>query len=180
MVGSAWMPWVRPMVGVCLNSSARVRRTSARRTIPSDDGGGFSELEGLGGVDDVGGGEAVVEPAGGVGICDVLGDGGGEGDYVVSDFGFDLLDARDGEAAAIADGVGGDLGHDACGGEGLGSCDFDAEPAAVFVFVGPDAAHLGQRVAGDHVWVPGAVCQLYLTCARLERSSCVARGIERD
>ncbi len=30
----------------------------------ADDGGGFFELEGLRGVDDVGGGEAVVEPAG--------------------------------------------------------------------------------------------------------------------
>ena len=33
----------------------------------ADDGGGFFELEGLGGVDDIGGGEAVVEPAGGFG-----------------------------------------------------------------------------------------------------------------
>ena len=66
----------------------------------ADDGGGFFELEGLGGVDDVGGGEAVVEPAGVFGGVDVLGDGGGEGDDVVTDFGFDLVDAVDGEGAA--------------------------------------------------------------------------------
>ncbi len=68
----------------------------------ADDGGGFAELEGLRGVDDVGGGEAVVEPAGGFGVGDVLGDGGGEGDDVVADFGFDLVDAGDGEVAAVA------------------------------------------------------------------------------
>ena len=66
----------------------------------ADDGGGFFELQGLRGVDDVGGGEAVVEPAGVFGGVDVLGDGGGEGDDVVADFGFDLVDAVDGEGAA--------------------------------------------------------------------------------
>jgi hypothetical protein len=47
--------------------------------------------ERLRGVDDVGGGEAVVQPAG-VG-ADAFGDGGGEGDDVVADFGFDGVDA---------------------------------------------------------------------------------------
>ncbi len=31
VVGSAWMPWVRPMVGVCLNSSARARGRRQRQ-----------------------------------------------------------------------------------------------------------------------------------------------------
>src|SRR5579872_2148031 len=57
----------------------------------ADDGGGFSELEGLCGVDDVGGGESIVQPARGFGVGDVLGDGGGEGDDVVTDFGLDLV-----------------------------------------------------------------------------------------
>ena len=108
------------------------------------------ELEGLRGVDDVGGGEAVVEPARGFGVGDVLGDGGGEGDDVVADFGFDLVDAVDGEGAAVADGVGGGLGDEAEAGEGLRGGGFDGEPAAVLVLVGPDAAHGGACVAGDH------------------------------
>jgi hypothetical protein len=121
----------------------------------ADDGGGFAELEGLRGVDDVGGGEAVVEPAGGFGVGDVFGDGGGEGDDVVADFGFDLVDAVDGEVAAVADGVGGGLGDEAEAGEGLRGGDFDGEPAAVLVLVGPDAAHGGACVAGDHRKLPG-------------------------
>ena len=121
-----------------------------REDAGADDGGGFVELEGLRGVDDVGGGEAVVEPARGFGVGDVLGDGGGEGDDVVADFGFDLVDAGDGEVAAVADGVGGGLRDEAEAGEGLRGGGFDGEPAAVFVLVGPDAAHGGACVAGDH------------------------------
>ena len=75
----------------------------------ADNGGGLLKLEGLCGVDDVGGGESVVEPARGYRVCDVLGDGGGEGDDVVADFRFDLVDAGDGEVALVADGVGGGL-----------------------------------------------------------------------
>ena len=112
--------------------------------------GGFLELEGLRGVDDVGGGEAVVEPAGVLGVVDVLGDGGGEGDDVVADFGLDLVDAGDGEVALVADGVGGGLRDEAEFGEGLRGGGFDGEPAAVLVFVGPDLAHRGASVAGDH------------------------------
>ena len=114
----------------------------------ADDGGGFFELEGLGGVDDVGGGEAVVEPARVFGGVNVLGDGGGEGNDVVADFGFDLVDAVDGKGSLVADGVGGGLWDEAEFGKGLGGGDFDSEPAAVFVLVGPDAAHGGASVAG--------------------------------
>ena len=35
VVGSAWTPWVRPMVGVCLNSTARLFSTSASFWRPS-------------------------------------------------------------------------------------------------------------------------------------------------
>jgi len=61
-----------------------------------------------------------VQPAGGFGVCDVLGYGGGEGDDVVADLGFDLVDAGDGEVAAVADGVGGGLRDQAEAGESLG------------------------------------------------------------
>ena len=149
------MPWVRPMMGVCLNSMARrFEGVGEGDDAGADDGGGFFELEGLGGVDDVGGGEAVVEPAGVLGVVDVLGDGGGEGDDVVADLGLDLVDAVDGEVALVADGVGGGLRDEAELGEGLGGGDFDREPAAVFVGVGPDAAHRGASVTGDHRLFP--------------------------
>jgi hypothetical protein len=116
----------------------------------ADDGGGFFNLEGLRGVDYVGGGEAVVEPAGVFGIVDVFGYGGGEGDDIVADFGLDLVDVIDGEGSVVADGVCGGLGDEAEFGKGLGGGDFDGEPALVFVRVGPDAAHLRASVAGDH------------------------------
>ena len=102
-----------------LDGALACRVSRERDDAGADDGGGFFELEGLRGVDDVGGGEAVVEPAGGFGVGDVLGDGGGEGDDVVADFGFDLVDAVDGEGGAVADGVGGGLGDEAERGEGL-------------------------------------------------------------
>ena len=81
-------------------------------------------MEGLRGVHHVGGGEAEVQPAGGFFVLmrrrvDVLGDGGGEGDDVVADLVLDLIDAVDGEVAAIADGVCGGLGDEAEVGESL-------------------------------------------------------------
>src|ERR1700679_3225220 len=125
----------------------------------ADDGRGFAELEGLGGVDYIGGGEAVVEPAGVFGVVDVLGYGGGEGDDVVTDFGLDFVDAVYGDSAAVADGVGCGLRDEAEFREGLGGGDLYGEPALVFVGVGPDATHLGACVAGDH-GVLGSQCSV--------------------
>ena len=117
--------------------------------------GGLADEQGLRGVDDVVGGESVVEPAGM--RADDFGDGGGEGDDVVADLGFDLVDALDAEVGALADGVGGVFGDEAGFGEGLGGGDFDGEPGAEAVFVAPDAGHLGAGVARDHggvlLWV---------------------------
>ena len=110
--------------------------------------GGLFDQEGLGGIDDVVGGESVVEPAG-FG-ADEFGDGGGEGDDVVADFGFDFVDALDFEVGALADGFGGGLGDESGGGEGFGGGDFDGEPGAEAVFVAPDAAEVGTSVARDH------------------------------
>ena len=81
---------------------------------------------------------------------DLLGDGGGEGDDVVADLGFDLVDASDGEVAAGGDGVGGGLRDEAETGEGLRGDGLDREPRAELVFVGPDAAHGRTCVTGDH------------------------------
>src|SRR5260370_42403673 len=103
-----------------------------------DNCGGFLELERLSGVDDVRGGEAVVEPAGGGGVGDVFGDGGGEGDDVVADLGLDLVDAGYAEVALVTDGVGGGLGDEAalCGGLRGGGC--HGEPADGLVVAAPD------------------------------------------
>ena len=71
----------------------------------------LADKQGLRGVDDVVGGEAVVEPTGV--RADDFGDRRGKGDDVVADLGFDLVDALDAEVGAFADGVGGVHGHEA-------------------------------------------------------------------
>ncbi len=101
-----------------------------------------------------------MEPAGVFGGVDVLGYGGGEGDDVVTDLGFDLIDAVYGEGALVSDGVGGGLRDEAEFGEGLGGGDLDGEPAAVFVLVGPDAGHSGASVAGDHRYFPNLALEV--------------------
>ena len=83
------------------------------------------------------------------GGVDVLGDRGGEGDDVVFDLGFDLVNAVDSESTAVTDCVSGGLRNEAEFRESLGSGDLDGEPAAVFIFVGPDPAHLRTGVASD-------------------------------
>ena len=110
--------------------------------------GGLADEQGLRGVDDVVGSEAVVEPAGM--RADDLGDGSGECDHVVAHFGFDFVDAFDAKVGALADGAGSVLGNEASLGEGFGGGDFDGEPGAEAVFVAPDAGHLGACVARDH------------------------------
>lgn len=118
----------------------------------ADDGRCLADLQGLGGVDDVGGGEAVVEPTRVLGVRDVLGDGSGEGDDIVLDLCLDGVDALDGEVALVADGIGGLLRDEAEARECLGGGGLHLEPAAVLVLVGPDAAHSGACVAGNHVF----------------------------
>ena len=96
-----------------------------------------------------------MEPAGV--RADDFGDGGGEGDDVVADFGFDLVDAFDAEVGALADRLGGFFGDEAGLGEGFGGGDFDGQPGAEAVFVAPDAGHLGPGIARDH---GGVSCRL--------------------
>ena len=109
---------------------------------------GVAHLQRLRRVDDVRRGEPEVEPAGRG--PHLLGDGGREGDDVVLGGRLDLFDARDVEPAARAD-VRGGLGRDeARSGHRLGGRRLDREPRLVAPLVGPDAAHLGVGVAGDH------------------------------
>src|SRR5207247_1094226 len=77
-------------------------------------------------------------------------DGGGKGDDVVADFGFDLVDAFDAEVGASADSTGGIFGDHAGFSQGLGGGNFDGEPGTEAVFVAPDAGHLGAGIARDH------------------------------
>ena len=104
---------------------------------------------GEGGVHDVGGREAVVQPPP-LG-ADALGHAGDEGDHVVLDLLLDLLDAgrrRSGPARLIA--ARASLGDDAALRQHLGGGDLDLEPGGEAVLVGPQARHLRARVAGDH------------------------------
>jgi hypothetical protein len=107
------------------------------------------ECQRLRGVDDIGGGETVVQPAR-VGT-DALGDRSGKGENVVPRLGFDLVDAFDGEAgtlrrasAAAAD------GNDAGAGRARGRGELHAQPVLVLALLGPDGGHRRPGVAGDH------------------------------
>src|SRR3954471_7747878 len=71
--------------------------------------GRLADEQGLGGVDDVVRGEPVMEPAG-VRAHD-FGDRGGEGDYVVSNLGFDFVDALYAKVGALLDCFGSVFGN---------------------------------------------------------------------
>ena len=101
MVGSAWMPWLRPMVGVSLCSKrALLQRGQQRVEIGEQEVGGAHELHVEAGVEHVGRGHALVHEArfG----ADDLGEVGQEGDDVVLDLALDLVDARDVELGVAA------------------------------------------------------------------------------
>ena len=140
---------MRPIMGVSLNSQARrFEDFGEALQVLRDDLRGLADQQRLRGIDDIVGGEAVVEPAG-IGADD-FGDRGGEGDDVVADLGFDFVDALDAGSRRARGWPGGVFGDQAGFGEGFGGGDFDGEPGAEAVFVAPDAAHLGAGIAGDH------------------------------
>ena len=94
VVGSAWIPWVRPMQIVRRCSSACFTTASIARFEPGEDQlPGILDLEREGRVDDVRGGEAVVDPAA-LGP-ELLGDGIDESGGVVVGDPLDLGDALD-------------------------------------------------------------------------------------
>ncbi len=98
MVGSAWMPWLRPMVGVSLCSKrALLERGQQRVEIGEQQVGGAHQLHVEAGVEHVGGGEPHVHEAR-LGP-DVLGQVRQEGDDVVLDLALDGVDAGDVEPA---------------------------------------------------------------------------------
>lgn len=104
----------------------------------------------MSGIDDIVGSEAVVQPARGFGIGDGFADGNGERDDIVADFGFDFEDVGNVDAGAFAEAGGGFAGNGAGFGEDVSGGELDIEPFLEFVFVAPELAHLGARVARNH------------------------------
>ena len=148
VVGSAWMPWVRPIITVSLWARAwRVRTCSSLVQVLLDQVHGVEELEGLGGVHHVVGGEAEVHEA--RLLAQALGDGSQEGDDVVVADGHDLRDPVE-VVAGVADRLErlpGD-GADFC--PALARGDLHGEPLVHLVLLRPDAAHLRKRVFRYH------------------------------
>ena len=100
--------------------------------------------------------EAEMEPAAGV-VVDFLGDGGGEANDVVIErfFEFTLAGDEAGEVGEPLVGAGlhfGEVGlrDDTLGGERLAGEQFDLQPDAEFIFVGPDGPHLRAGIARNH------------------------------
>ena len=110
--------------------------------------GGRHQLQGLGGVHHVGGGQSEVDMAG-IGADGLL-EVGEERDHVVARARLDLVDARGVDLGARLDppeGVGGDdpaLRVDLADGQ------LDLEPGLVLRLLGPDPGHLWTGVARDH------------------------------
>ena len=101
VIGSAWMPCVRPISGVSLNSHARFSRTSPKRSRLFRSARGFADQQGLRRIHHVIGSEAVVQPARRFRIADGFLHGDRERDHVVPYFGFDLVDARHIDCARV-------------------------------------------------------------------------------
>ena len=153
MIGSAWMPWLRPMVGVSLCSKARRLRAASRRVDVGDEQvGGAHQLHIEAGVEHVGGRHALVHEArfG----ADDLGQVGKEGDDVVLGLALDGVDAGDvelGVAALVPDLLGSVVRDDAQLAHGGGGVRLDLEPDAKAGLGVPDRRHLGAAVARNHV-----------------------------
>jgi hypothetical protein len=113
VVGSAWMPWLRPTSGVNLCSlRAGLQRGQHPVDIADQDVGGAGQLHGEAGVQHVRAGHALVQEAGF--LTDDFGHMGQEGDDVVLGGALDLVDPVGVEDRVAA------LGPDRLGGIGSG------------------------------------------------------------
>jgi hypothetical protein len=115
---------------------------------PQHEVAGLANLQRLGGVDDVRGGQAEMKPASR--RADVLRHRRRERDDVVLRNLFDFFDAGDVECAALANVPGRFGGNDAGARHGVCGCDLNLQPCLVLALVAPDATHLGVRVPLDH------------------------------
>ena len=148
VMGSAWTPCVRPIMGVCLKfMGAAVEHAPQAVQSFADQGGRGLHLQRLRSVDHIIGSQAEVQPAGF--RPDLFRDRCGESQDIVLDFGFELGDALEIEITFAADGLRGVLRHQAGFGENFAGGDLHLQPGAELVFVAPDAAHLRPRVTLD-------------------------------
>src|SRR5260370_1265416 len=90
-----------------------------------------------------------MQPACGGWISDRFADSHGEGDDVVLDAGFDLMDLRHIDFGASANRGGGILRDLAGFGQCLGGCQLNFQPLCKLVRVTPNVAHLLTRVTWD-------------------------------
>ncbi len=82
--------------------------------------------------------------------ADLLGHRRGEGDDVVLHLRFDLVDTRDLERGTfLFDGARGGLRNNAGFGERLAGGNLNLQPAAEFIFVTPNRAHLRACITSD-------------------------------
>ena len=149
VVGSAWTEWVRPIITVVgLGAGAGDEHREQPVAVEQQALAGRPELEREAGVDDVAAGQAEVQVA--TLRPDRLGDLADERDDVVVGRPLDLGDPLDVDARARLE-RGERLGRDlAAGGLGAGDGELDPEHRLEARRVGPDRAHLGERVARDH------------------------------
>jgi hypothetical protein len=143
VTGSAWMPWLRPIVGVSLCSiGAALEHFEELVEIGEQDVAGAGELDREAGVEHVRAGHALVHEA--RLVADLLGHPGEEGDDVVLGHGLDRVDRGDVDRRVgrppVPQRLGGALGHHAEFGERLGGVRLDLEPDA-------------KRVSGDQIAV---------------------------
>ena len=141
---------MRPICGVCRNSSAPLEDLAETHQAVLDQARGFAKLQGLRGIHDIVRRQAVVQPARGGGIADGFADGHGERDDVVLDLGFQLRDAphHAGVDARFLANLRGRRGrHHAAFRQRFRCGKFDFEPAPEFTFLAPDTAHLFARVS---------------------------------
>ena len=152
MVGSAWMPCERPMVGVILCSRARrLRAASSASMSRSRRSVARTSCTLKAGVEHVGRGHALVDEA--RLRADDLGEMGQERDDVVLHLALDRVDAlhvEGGLGALLPDHLGRLLRDDAEVGERRRGMGLDLEPDAELGLGRPDGHHLGAAVAGDH------------------------------
>ena len=146
--------------------SAGLDRAAERRQVREDQVAGFDHLQRLRGIDDVGRGQAEVQPAGGG--PDDFGHRGRKRNHVVLCRFFDLVDARDVERALVPQLARRFGGDDPGGGHCFGGRDFHLEPGFVPALLAPDATHLRVRVPRNQ----SASCSL-VTCRPLTLPSTV-------
>ena len=129
----------------------RDQRVAIGSRAVTEDRPGLDQLQAERGVEDVGGGQPVVDPA--TVLADRSRDDVDEGGDVVVGLALALLDRLDRERCPLARLRGG-LGRDAAlVGPGLGGGELDLEPALHPALVAPDGADLLACVSRDQAWM---------------------------